>query len=197
MGHPIEALPVTDHPTLLKLLALRTDHRAYVGVQPSGSAILGTGFAKAVIPDAALEHLTPKDIFDYRRKSSDIYDAWTIELNAMAAKVDDLDPAEAAERIPRMIASELEPRILAYRNEMISIRDNMFRDMLKNITDVKVPALSFGAMHLLGFEAAVAAAATASGIVAKPAVDALAARRAAKRKHPVSYLIGARNLSYP
>jgi MFS superfamily sulfate permease-like transporter len=112
-------------------------------------------------------------------------------LNEIAAKIDDLTVADARDRIPRMVATELEPRLVAYRAEMASVRDSLFGDLMKAVTDWKVPALSFGSMATMGYTAAITAfVSSAAAMATKPVVDYVTARRGAARKHAVSYLVG-------
>jgi|GraSoiStandDraft_49_1057285.scaffolds.fasta_scaffold826525_1 hypothetical protein len=58
-------------------------------------------FSKAVIPDKALERLSLADVASYRRKTKDIYDAWIADLNATAAKIDELSVEEVSEKAPQ------------------------------------------------------------------------------------------------
>lgn len=74
---------------------------------------------------------------------------------------------------------------------MASVRDALFGDLMKAVTDWKVPALSFGSMAAMGYTAAITAfASTVAAMTAKPVVDYVTARRGATRKHAVSFLVG-------
>jgi hypothetical protein len=187
----VEAVPVADDPYFLKLLSLRTSGSKYIGGSAPHAWLLGVEFAKAVIPDQVLERLSVPNIVNYRRKSADVYRAWMSEVNKMAAKIDDLAIADAAERIPKMIATELEPRLVAYRADMASARDALFGNVLKGVTDWRAPALSLGSLAAMGYTAAIAAfVSTAALTTGKPVIDYVQMRRGAARKHAVSYLVG-------
>jgi hypothetical protein len=186
-----QAITVANDPYFLKLLSMRTSAPTYVGGSAPHAWLIGLEFAKAVIPEQALGKLGVPDIVAYRRKSAEVYRAWSTELNEIAAKIDDLTIAEAHDRIPKLIATELEPRLVAYNSEMTSIRDSLFGDIVKGITDWKVPALSFGSMATIGYTAAITAfLSSATAMAARPVIDYVVARRAAGRRHAISYLLG-------
>lgn len=153
--------------------------------------MVGLEFAKAVIPDEALQKLSVVEIVAYRRKTVGLYQAWATDLNQIATKIDDLTVAEAHDRIPKLIATELEPKVVAYKAEMARVRDALFAGLMKGVVDWKIPTLSVASFTTLGFGAAIAAFAsslvTATG---RPIIDYITARRSVARKHAVSYLIG-------
>ncbi len=189
------ANPVADDPHMLKLLSQRTGEAAYIGTHAPSAWLVGLEFAKAVIPEEVLSKIEASDILDYRKKASDAYKAWTVEVNSMAAKIDDLPIDRVQAQLPKLLATELEPRLAAYRAEMASVRDNLFADLMKGLTDWKVPTISLGSLASMGFSAAVVAfLSTAAGAVAKPLIDNIKAQRNAERKHAVSFLIGASKL---
>jgi hypothetical protein len=186
-----QAVSVADDPYFLNLLSLRTSGTEYVGGSAPHAWLIGLEFAKAIIPDEVLQRLSLSEITAYRRKSADVYRAWTAELNLMAAKIDDLEVAETQARIPKLITTELEPKIIAYKAEMASIRDSLFGDVVKGVANWKVPALSFGSMATLGFTAAIIAFVSSAGMMAAgPIADYVKSRRSARRKHAISYLVG-------
>jgi len=189
------ASPVADDPHLLKLLARRTDDQVYVGKQAPGAWLIGLEFAKAVIPEEVLAKIEANDVIEYRKKAGDVYAAWTAELNTMAAKLDELPIDQLQQRLPKLLATELEPRLVAYKNEMGSVRDKLFADLMKSVTDWKVPVLSLASMSWMGFAGALTAfLSTAAPPAAKAVIDRNKGRRDAGRKHAVSYLVGASNL---
>jgi hypothetical protein len=186
-----QAVPVADDPYFLRLLSLRTSSTKYVGRTAPHAWLIGLEFAKAVIPDEVLQKLSLSEIIEYRRKSADVYRAWTAEINLMAAKIDDLTVAEAHARIPKLITTELEPKIVAYKAEMATIRDTLFGEIVKGVTNWKVPTLSFGSMATLGFTAAITAFVSSSAVMAVgPVADYVKSKRSVARKHAISYLIG-------
>jgi hypothetical protein len=185
------ATPVANDPYFLQLLSARTSGARYVGGSAPHAWLIGLEFAKSVIPDEVLQRLSIKEVITYRRKTKELYEAWTAHLNEIAAKIDHLEFEEARERIPKLKATELEPQIIAYRTEMASVRDSLFAGLLKGIADWKAPTLTVASFTALGFGAALAAfASSLVGTTARPVVDFFAARRSTSRKHAVSYLIG-------
>jgi hypothetical protein len=187
-------LPVTDDPFLSELLALRTT-QPYVKGVPARAPILGLAVAQAVITDEALQRLTIKDIVDYRTSAKDAYAAWSIELNRLAATIDDIPGGDVEKRIARLITTEVAPKLREYRNEMKSASDKLFGDLVKNAAKWGVPAvmptLSLAYFLNMSLEAAAVAFATNAVLPAVPAVvDYLQATARVKRKNAMSYLIG-------
>ena len=187
----IGATPVADDPYFLRLLALRTSDKAYVGGAAPHAWWLGLTFAKTVIPDEALQKLSLGDISSYRKKSASVHDAWMADLNHLAAKLDDLSPEQVEKEIPRLIAMELTPKLNDYKTEMAAIRDGLFGDLVKGVVDWKVPTLSIASFATLGYATAITAfAGSLAAAVANPIVTYGKARRGARRRHAVSYLVG-------
>lgn len=184
----LDAFPVSDEPHLLDLLAQRTTNKAYIGGTPSNSWLVGMEFARAAIPDEALQRLSLDDVIKYRAKTIDQYAAWSAEVNQVATKIDELTSAEAQTKIPKLIASELMPKLAAYRTDMAATRDELFAGLLKGVLNFKPPAVSLATFSTLGFGAAIAAF-TATAAV-PPIVDFFKERRKLSRKHGVSYLVG-------
>ena len=185
-----EAVPVCEDPIMGQLLALRTATGSYDGKLASISPYLGIQFTKALIPDEVLQQLDFLDILDYRRATADAYDAWQVELDRIAAEMDDVDVRDAHQAIERKIKTELMPKVRAYEVEIASATDQFFGDLMKNAIRLPVPAMAVAYMTghgLLG--AAIAFGASTVGGVAIPAIDNLLAIRRAQRTHAVSYLV--------
>jgi hypothetical protein len=82
------------------------------------------------------------------------------------------------------------PKAREYENELVSVRDKLFGDLIKGVATWEFPTISVAYCANLGFAVAVAAfAALVKGTVPH-VVDYVSAKRAAVRKHAVSYLIG-------
>jgi hypothetical protein len=133
MADEIDALPIADDATYPKLIALRASSSNYIGGVHSLAPRLGFEFARAIIPDEALKKIEISGIFEYRKKSMDIYAAWNVEINRTAAKIDDTGLKDHDETIKQLIATELLPKAREYENELISIRDKLFGDLFKGI----------------------------------------------------------------
>jgi hypothetical protein len=186
----IDALPVGDDATFPKLLSLRASNTKYVGGTPKIAPFLGLQFAKSVIPEEALRKLEFKDIFAYRNKTKELYESWNTELNRVSAKIDEAELTHPAETIRTIIASELAPKIKRYENEMASIRDNLFGSLIKGVISWELPTISISYIADLGYAGAVAVFVAAARATIPHLVDFEAGRRAIKRKHAVSYLVG-------
>ena len=82
------------------------------------------------------------------------------------------------------------PKVGEYENELASIRDKMFGDLIKGVATWEFPTISLAYFANLGFAGAVAVFACALKGTVPHVVDYINSRRAAHRKHAVSYLIG-------
>lgn len=188
VAEAIDAFPVANDHFFLRLLSQRTTNKAYVGGAPNNSWVVGMEFARAAIPDEALQRLTIRDVINYRKKTLDQYAAWSTEINQISAKIDELTSAEARETIPRLIAAELTPKLAAYHADMAATRDDLFAGLAKGLVSLKPPAVSLATFGTIGFSAAIAA--FAASLAIPPAIDFVKERRKVKRKHAVSYLVG-------
>ncbi len=190
MADETDALPIADDQTYPKLLALRAASSNYIGGTHTLAPRLGLEFARAIIPDEALRKLEFRDIFEYRQKSKDLYEAWNIELNKVAAKISDSDLKDPDETIRKLIATDLMPKVSQYEAELKSIRDKLFGDLIKSIATWEFPTISIAYFANLGFAGAIAAFAAALRGTVPQVVDYVTSRRAVVRRHAMSYLIG-------
>lgn len=183
-------LPVSDDPIFAELFAMRSSVKEYVGGTVSLAPWLGLEVATAVVPDEALAKLNYTDILDYRKTAKDAYDNWFTTINKWASEIDAMTPAEIADHLPKLQVEKIVPSVLEYRNEMKSIADKLWGDLLKTFARYPIPALSLG--YVFDFSPAkllmTAAAAMSPAIPAL--IDYLQANRALNRKHASAYLIG-------
>jgi hypothetical protein len=200
MSDETSALPVADDNTYPKLLALRTSSPTYVGGVPPLAPLLGMHFARAVIPDEVLAKLEFKDIFEYRTKTKDIYDAWTVEVNRAAAKITDSEISNPIEAIQKILVTELMPKVVEYENEMASVRDRLYADLVNRVVTWELPTISAAyftnlshldglALFAEGIKSAAVAYAGFKAVV-PTLTEYVTSKRGAKRKHAVSYLVG-------
>jgi hypothetical protein len=88
------------------------------------------------------------------------------------------------------MATEIAPKIQEYRNEMQTVADRMFGDILKKIITWQVPTMLLGSMVSLNLIQAVTAFATAlAPAVGSAVIDYVQARTHARRRHAISYLV--------
>lgn len=186
----IDALPVADDQTYPKLLSLRTSSNHYLGGTHVLAPYLGMQFARSVIPDEILAEIEFSGIFEYRKKTKELYDAWNIEVNRAAAKIAVADLSNPNEAVQKIIATELAPKLHNYENEMISARDALFGGLIKGLATWNVPTLTVSYIAQLGYTGALLTFASAVRGTVPHIVDYVNARRSAGRKHAVSYLVG-------
>lgn len=184
-------LPVADDPYMSRLLAARASEAAYLGESQRITPMLGLAVAQAVVPDAALDHLNVGDILEYRRQASDAYSAWTTEINRLSAIIADTSPEKVEALVASVIATEVAPRLVEYRNEMAATRDKLFGDLIKTVAKWELPSLSLAFVAGLSLSSALALSAAAATPVVPAIVDYFQSRRNANRRYAMSYLIEA------
>jgi hypothetical protein len=162
-------LPVADDPIFSELFAMRFSSKEYVGGTAPLAPKLGLEVATAVIPDQALEKLKFTDILDYRKEAKDSYDSWFTTINKWAAELDDMSPEELAKQLPKLKAEKLTPAVVEYRNEMKSVGEKLWGDLLKTFARYPIPALSLG--YVFDFSAPKLLITTAAAL--SPAIPAL------------------------
>jgi hypothetical protein len=105
-------------------------------------------------------------------------------------RLEELDPEKAEKEIPRILTSEINPKLIDYRNEMASARDGLFGDLIKKVVAWEVPTVSLACLAGCGFATALAAFAAALTPAIPAVVDYYSARRDHARRNSMSYLIG-------
>lgn len=182
--------PVTDDPYFSKLLALRAADPAYLGRTGFLAAPLGLAIAKAVIPDAALEQLNIAALMEYRVATEDAYKAWAVEMERLATSIAETEPDKIEKRIRALIASDITPKILQYKNDMMSARDKLFGDLIKKIVTWEMPSLMLAYVGEFSLNRALTVFAAAATPAVPAIVDYYQNRRELVRKNSLSYLIG-------
>lgn len=188
-------VPITDEDYFARLLGRRVSAPRYVGTTARATPWLGLEIAKAVVPDDMLEKLSIGEIVDYRRAAKDSYDAWSVEINALGARLDEMAPDAVKAELPRILASEIHPRVVQYRNEMISVRDRLFGGLVKEATSWRMPVVGVAFLSPLSIPYAAALFAGAVLPAVPHVVEYFNGRKAAGRKHAMSYLLGLRETS--
>jgi hypothetical protein len=82
------------------------------------------------------------------------------------------------------------PKVRGYENELASIRDKLFGDIIKSVVTWEFPTISFAYLTNLGFGGAITAFAAGVRATVPHVVDYVTSMRAVKRRHAMSYLIG-------
>ncbi len=189
-----ELVPVTDDPLFATLLAMRLSDRKYVGGSSVLAPLLGLEVMKSVIPDEVLGKISVGAILDYREEAKSAHAAWSAEIGKLATQLDEVPPDELAREVPRLIAADITPNMIEYRHDMEAVRDRLFGDLVKSVTNWKLPTISIAAVTYLTFHSAMSAfagffgSAVASAIPA--IVDTIVDRRQVQRNHAMSYLVG-------
>jgi len=182
-------IPVSEDPYVAKLIALRASNSAYVGGTSKIAPYIGLDVAKAVIPDELLNQLPIPEILKYREKARDSYTAWATEINRVAASISNIDGNATQDEIARVIAADLMPKIVEYKNEMCAIRDDLFSNLVKKIVVWEVPSLSLAYLANLGFAGAIMLFASALAPAVPYVVDYFKNNRNLERRNAMAFLI--------
>ncbi len=184
-------IPICDDTYYSSLVTLRLSDSDYIGNFMNFAPFLGMEIVKSVIPDQILNNLNIERILEYRSNSKDTYRAWTAELGKLAVDLDKLTLQEVQREIGKIINQDVKPKIIEYENELITIRDKMFGDLLKNVSDWKAPTISLASTHFLSYlEALGIMASTLPAKIIPPITDYFQSKRSIKRKHSISYILG-------
>ena len=98
--------------------------------------------SKVIIPDELLQKLDFPEIFEYRKQTVEAYNAWDTELNKMASNISDMNTNNFENEIKKILAQEVQPKLVEYNNEMVSVRDRLFGELLKKIVRWEMPTLT-------------------------------------------------------
>lgn len=161
-----------------------------MGNTPRVAPFLGIAVAKAVIPDEVLSKLKMTDLFEYRKSAKDAYNAWSVEIERLSAEIDNMDPAIVESHLPHIIATQVAPRIVDYHNEMKTVRDKLFGDLIKKVTKWELPSISLAYLAKVDLASAMALFTAALVPVVPTLVDYFQDRRQITRKNSMAYLIG-------
>lgn len=186
------AAPIVENPAFAKLLALRTTDSGYLGGSAAVSAWLGAAVIDSVIPDEVVQQASFTDIIRYRKRTKDAHAGCVQEVERLSAVLDASDLADAVAKTPRLIATEVMPRVKEYRDELIGIRDEMFAELLKVVVKWDVPAASIAFVASNSLAAAATAFLIALAKGAPAMIDYLKDRRALERRHTLAYLLEVR-----
>jgi hypothetical protein len=182
-------VPVFQDKTLAGLLALRCSDDAYVGMTSRAAPYVGAAMLQTVIPDELIHSATIDHLIDFRRRSRDLYGAWSTEVNRLSSSIESMDPSVLANDVPHLLATDVVPKLLEIRHEMKSIRDNLFAELIKKVATWEFPTLSLA--HLLGAGIGESLLLFGNALVpaVPPLVDFLTARIDVRRRNSLSYLL--------
>jgi hypothetical protein len=186
----IDSIPVTDDPFFARLISMRVTDKFYVGGTSAITPLLGFEITKTVISDDVLTKLDIPTILEYREKTKDVYRAWTAELNQLSVEIDQLPYDKIQKEVPRIIATKVVPRLVEYRNEMKSVSDKLFGDLIKTTTSnykFAILSLAYLANHNYSQALIVFVGLVAPTVI--PLTDFVQAKRNTRRRYAITYLI--------
>lgn len=185
-----EIIPVTDEPYFAQLIAMRNYHSNYVGMTSRMSPFLGLELIKSVIPDEILQKLSFTDIINFRKKTVDIYSEWSNEINRFAAQLNGVKGENVRDEIFKIIVTELKPQLVKLRNEMKSVRNTLFKDLIKHVLQWEFPSLSIAYFTNVSVVDAIMLFATPLLRTVPDIISYFQSKKEISRKYSMSYLIG-------
>jgi len=137
-----------------------------------------------LVPTELLEKLDFPDVIRYRKSSEKQREAFLEHLAVLHAKQDPFGTdSDYAAEIDKLITTEIRPAAREFRNKLQTIHETLFGALAKGVIGAPVVLGVLGHLSL-------GSLLTASGVyVAKAALDAILADRAARRECSISYIL--------
>jgi len=154
------------------------------------SPFLGLELIKSVIPDETLQKLSFTDIINFRKKTVDIYSEWSNEINRVAAQLNGVKGENVRDEIFKIIVTELKPQLVKLRNEMKSVRDTLFKDLIKHVLQWEVPSLSIAYFTNVSVVDAIKLFAIPLLRTVPDIISYFQSKKEISRRYSMSYLIG-------
>lgn len=186
-------IPVADDPVFPRLLASRLVEQKYQDGISTIAPLLGLEITKTIIPEEILQKIDIDAILEYRERTEDAYKAWATELNSLSAEIDKLPTNEISNEIPRLIAKKVSPRLIEYHNEMKTVRDKLFGNMIKTVTEWEFATLSVSYLSGLNWSEIIIAFIGALMPAIPGLVDYFQEKRDIQRRNSFAYMIGLKN----
>ncbi len=148
--------PITKDVSINRLLSQRIDNTLYTG-ETTLSRMLAVKLMESVISDDALLRMEVEQILAFRDETKPYYDAWVAQIKKLEADLIKEKYNYTDQEIKRFIESNVEPELHKLKNEMLKIRDNRLKDILKVVVNNSIAIISSGALHSMGIPYAISA----------------------------------------
>ncbi len=146
--------PVCLNPILNELISLRLSNETYNGSETK-SRQLGFKLMDCLIPDEALVQIPWQDILVFREKTRDYFEAWDIELKKIEATIFKDSSTMTDLDILNLIDSDINPRLFELKREIVKIKEDRYKNILKAIKNVVLSGISYGTLSGLSITGAI------------------------------------------
>jgi hypothetical protein len=146
--------PTSINPYLNNLIALRLSNDIYIG-KHTKTRQLGLKLMDCIIPDEALKLISLHDLLDFREKTKDYFDNWSVEINKLESLLFKDTYSISDKDIINLFDTELNPRLKELKNEIRRIKDERFKNILKTIKNTLLSGISFGTLSSLSVTGAI------------------------------------------
>jgi hypothetical protein len=133
---------------------LRLSTEIYTGAKhPSRN--LGMKLFESMIPDEALINISIDDLLEFRLDTKVYYEAWTIEINKLEAKLKKDGFNFTNQDIQYLIDTDINPRLFELKNEIRKIRDERFSNIIKLIKNNTISLIVGGSLTAINLSTAI------------------------------------------
>lgn len=150
-----ESNPTSVNPYLNKLIALRLSSEIYSG-SATKTRQVGLKLIDCVIPDEALMQIPLQDILDFREKTKDYFENWTVEMNKLETLLFKDNFSITDQDVVNLFDTEINPRLRELKNEIRRIKDDRFKNILKTIKNTALSGIALGTLSSLSVAGAIA-----------------------------------------
>lgn len=168
--------------------------RAINKLDPAVSGIQMTDLSFAIfdelISTERLQKLNMGDVFTYRKESAAAREEFLEHLGAIQAKQSKIGlDGDYAGTIRQLVATEVMPAVTTFKKKMQTIDETLFGAIAKGAVGAVGCSSALTLFSDLSWPKILNLAAVAAAYVAKAAIDAILAERAAKRECSISYIL--------
>jgi hypothetical protein len=145
-----DCMPISQDPYVLKLLNTRLKN-SISSQKTLRLKQLDLKLMDCFIPDEALNLIQGRDLLNFRYKISDYFDAFSVEINKIETILlkDGLILSE--KDITNLIDIELNPKLQQIKIEILKVRNDMFKDILKLTKNLFISGVLFSSLFSVNF----------------------------------------------
>jgi hypothetical protein len=143
-----------------------------------------------LVPVERLEEMTFNDVIGYRKASEKAREEFLEHLGVIQAKQASIGAdGDYSGAINQIVKTEIIPAALGFKNKLQSISEALFGSLAKGAVGYAGSSVGLSVFGDLSWEKLLGLAGVTGAYIAKAAIDALLAQRAAKRECSISYVL--------
>jgi hypothetical protein len=168
--------------------------RAIKALEPAKSHIQPTDLSFAIfdelVPSERLEEMTFKEIVRHRKASEAAREEFLEHLAMIQAKQASIGiDGDYRAALQRIVKTEITPAARTFKNKLRAIDESLYGALAKGAVGYLGSSAGLSLFGDLSWERLLGLAGFAGAYVAKSAIDAMLAQRAAKRECSISYIL--------